>query len=350
VFGRKNPGRMRSEEHAGKRQVVIGSTVVTFLQYSVPSVSLRSAFVFETAVNERVHKAGYAAIVGEPNVGKSTLLNALLDQKLSIVTSKPQTTRQRVLGILSTADFQIVFLDTPGLLRPQYLLHKKMLQSAELALQDGDVILVLTEVSRGHELPAPVEQALAPFVGRKKIVLVINKVDTIDRQQILPVIDHFARSQKFNDIVPVSALRRENLEDLLRTIVRDLPVHPPFYPPDVISAQPERFFAAELIREKIFEQFREEVPYSTAIEIAEFKEREEGKTYISANIIVERESQKGILIGKGGAALKKVGETARGAIEQFIGRPVYLDLHVKVREKWREKEGWLKRLGYSMEG
>lgn len=300
-------------------------------------------------MNEKIHKAGYVAIVGEPNVGKSTLLNALLDQKLSIVTSKPQTTRQRVLGILSTEESQIIFLDTPGLLRPQYLLHEKMLQSAEMALQDADIILVLTEVSRGDDLPAPVEEALSPFVGKKKIVLVINKVDTIHREQVLPLIDHFARSEKFSDIVPVSALRRENLDELLRTITGDLPVHPPFYPPDVVSEQPERFFAAELIREKIFEQFREEIPYSTAVDIVEFKEREEGKTYINADIIVERESQKAILIGRGGAALKKVGQQARVDIEQFIGRSVYLDLHVKVREKWREKENWLKRLGYTME-
>jgi GTP-binding protein Era len=311
--------------------------------------SPRNASVFEARVNEKIHKAGYVAIVGEPNVGKSTLLNALLDQKLSIVTSKPQTTRQQVLGILSTEESQIIFLDTPGLLRPQYLLHEKMLQSAEMALQDADIILVLTEVSRGDDLPAPVEEALSPFVGKKKIVLVINKVDTIHREQVLPLIDHFARSEKFSDIVPVSALRRENLDELLRTITGDLPVHPPFYPPDVVSEQPERFFAAELIREKIFEQFREEIPYSTAVDIVEFKEREEGKTYINADIIVERESQKAILIGRGGAALKKVGQQARVDIEQFIGRSVYLDLHVKVREKWREKENWLKRLGYTME-
>jgi GTP-binding protein Era len=301
-------------------------------------------------VNEKVHRAGYVAIVGEPNVGKSTLLNALLDQKLSIVTKKPQTTRQRVLGILSTEEFQIIFLDTPGLLKPQYLLHEKMIQSARTALEDADIILVLTEVSRGHDLPAPVGEALAPFAGKKKIVLVINKVDTIHREQVLPLIDRFAQSEKYSDVVPVSALRRENLDDLLQTIVQDLPNHPPFYPPDIVSEQPERFFAAELIREKIFEQFREEIPYSAAVDVIEFKEREEGKTYINAEIVVERESQKGILIGKGGAALKKVGQLARVDIEQFIGRPVFLDLHVKVREKWREKESWLKRLGYSVEG
>ena len=293
------------------------------------------------------HKAGYVAIVGEPNVGKSTLLNALLNQKLSIVSRRPQTTRQRVLGILSTDAAQIVFLDTPGILQPKYLLHEKMVHSAHLALRDADVVLLLTEASSGTELPPVVEQAVSGVVGEKKLLLVINKVDTVQRQAVLPTIDHFARSGKFTDIIPVSALKGENLPDLLKTIIQYLPEHPPFYPPDAVSEQPERFFAAELIREKIFEQFHEEVPYSTAVQIVDFKEKEQGKTYISADIIVERDSQKGILIGKGGAALKKIGQSARFNIEQMVGRPVFLDLHVKVREKWRDNEAFLKRLGYS---
>lgn len=293
------------------------------------------------------YRAGYVAIVGEPNVGKSTLMNALLDQKLSIVTSRPQTTRQRVLGILSTDEAQVIFLDTPGLLKPRYLLHKKMIQSAGLALQDSDVVLVLTEVALGDSLPEPVESALAQVLGRKKTILVLNKVDTIHRDEVLPLIEGFSKRGLFNDIVPVSALRRENLDELLRTILKDLPVHPPFYPSDIVSEQPERFFAAELVREKIFETFREEIPYSTAVEIVEFKEREQGKTYVSADIIVERDSQKGILIGKRGAALKDIGMRARKDIEEFIGRAVYLELRVKVRERWREDEGWLRRLGYS---
>jgi GTPase len=293
------------------------------------------------------HKAGYVAIVGEPNVGKSTLLNALLDQKLSIVSKRPQTTRQRVLGILSTDTSQIVFLDTPGLLRPKYLLHEKMVHSAKLALQDADIILVLTEASRGTELPPEVEQALTEVDSSKKFLLIINKMDTIDRADALPLIDHFSKSRKFADIIPISALKGENLPALLATITRYLPVHPPYYPPDAVTEQPERFFAAELIREKIFTLFREEVPYSTAVDIVEFKEREKGKTYINADIIVERESQKGILIGKGGAALKKIGQIARADIERMVGRPVFLDLHVKVREHWRENEGLLKRLGYT---
>jgi GTPase len=296
---------------------------------------------------QTVHKAGYVAIVGEPNVGKSTLLNALLNQKLSIVSKRPQTTRQRVLGILTTDESQIVFLDTPGLLRPKYLLHEKMVHAAKLALQDADVVLLLTEASRGNELPREVEQAIAEVDGTKKLLLVINKVDTIDRADVLPMISHFAKTGMFAEIIPTSALKGENLAELLATIIRYLPLHPAYYPPDAVSEQPERFFAAELIREKIFVQFREEVPYSTAVDIVEFKEREQGKIYINADIIVERDSQKGILIGKGGTALKKIGLQARVDIERLVGRPVYLDLHVKVREHWRENEGLLKRLGYT---
>jgi len=292
-------------------------------------------------------RAGYVAIVGEPNVGKSTLLNALLGQKISIVTSKPQTTRQRVLGILSREDAQIVFLDTPGLLQPKYLLHETMVRSAQSALADADVILLLTEVGRGTVLPDVVAQALQRGAVGKTLFLVINKVDTVPRDQVLPVIAHFAGEGKFKEIIPISALKGENLEDLLKTIIREMPLHPPLYPPDIVSESPERFFVAELIREAIFEQFHEEIPYSTAVAITEFKEREAGKTFINADIVVERSSQKGILIGAKGAALKKVGQSSRRSIEQFLERPVFLELHVKVRERWRESEGWLRKLGYS---
>jgi GTP-binding protein Era len=297
--------------------------------------------------DQELHRAGYVAIVGQPNVGKSTLLNALLGQKLSIVSKRPQTTRQRVLGILSTDEAQVVFLDTPGLLQPKYLLHEKMIHSARLALRDADVILLLIEASPESELPAEVEQALAEAESGTKILLVINKVDTVDRAQVLPMIERFSKTGQFSDIIPISALRGENLPELMRTVIGYLPLHPAYYPADAVTEQPERFFAAELIREKIFNLFREEVPYSTAVDIVEFKEREKGKTYINADIIVERESQKGILIGKGGAALKKIGQMARFDIERMVGRPVFLDLHVKVREHWRENEGLLKRLGYT---
>lgn len=297
--------------------------------------------------NGGTFRAGYAAIVGEPNVGKSTLMNALLGQKISIVTSKPQTTRQRVLGILTTDEAQIIFLDTPGLLNPKYLLHETMVRSAHTALEDADLILLLTEIGRGTTLPDVVEDVLKTEVASKPLFLVINKVDTAPRDQVLPVIAHFAARKKFREIIPLSALKGENLDDLMKTVVRAMPVHPPLYPPDIVSESPERFFVAELIREAIFRQFHEEVPYSTAVEIAEFKEREVGKTFINADIIVERSSQKGILIGAKGAALKKVGQSSRRSIEQFLQRPVFLELHVKVRERWRDNKGWLRKLGYS---
>jgi len=294
-------------------------------------------------------KAGYVAIVGEPNVGKSTLMNALLEQKISIVTKKPQTTRQRVLGIATDDESQIMFLDTPGLLEPRYLLHEKMLMVASRALADADIILVLTEPSRGTQLPEQVHELVLSRHSAKRLILVINKADTVARESLLPLIEGFAGMKCFGDIVPISALRGENIDTLRSVLKQSLPVHPAFYPGDVVSEQPERFFAAELIREAIFEQFQEEIPYSTAVEIREFKEREEGKTYINADIVVERDSQKGIIIGKKGAALKRIGQTARIRIERFIQRPVFLDLHVKVGERWRSKESWMKRLGYESE-
>lgn len=299
------------------------------------------------SVGANEFRAGYVAIVGEPNVGKSTLMNALLKQKISIVTEKPQTTRQRVLGILSTDDAQIVFLDTPGLIKPKYLLHEKMLNSAESALRDADVILVMTDVKRGTHLPREVEEIAIQKYSDKARILVINKVDTVYKPTILPTIAEFSNRGTFREVIPISALKDQNLDDLLKTVKGYLPLHPPFYPTDIVSDSPEKFFVAELIREKVFEQFSEEVPYSTAVEIREYREQEEGKTYIDADIIVERESQKGILIGSKGEALKNVGQAARKEIEEFIQHEVYLSLHVKVREHWREKEELLRSYGYS---
>jgi GTP-binding protein Era len=293
------------------------------------------------------YKAGYVAIIGEPNVGKSTLLNALLDQKISIVTNKPQTTRQRVLGILSREDAQIIFYDTPGLLKPKYLLHKEMVKSAESALADADIVLVMTQTSRGTELPIEVSERILPLCKSKPVFLLINKADTINKADLLPVIEAFAKLKYFKEIIPISALRHDNLDAIIQSLIQYLPEHEPFYPPDIVSESPERFFVAEFIREQLFEKFSEEIPYSTAVEIREFKEREKGKTLISADIIVERDSQKGIIIGKKGEALKNVGTSARIQIEEFLQRPVFLELHVKVREKWRESEAMLRQLGYN---
>jgi len=296
--------------------------------------------------NPHQYRAGYVTIVGEPNVGKSTLLNALLKQKISIVTPKPQTTRQRILGILSESDVQIVFLDTPGLLKPKYLLQKNMVRAADVALADADVIVVMVEVSNGTELsPIIAEQVIERFKDTP-ILLAINKVDTIAKLQVLPIMDAMNRLGVFKEIIPMSASKDLNLDDFLQTVKSYLPNHPPLYPEDIVSDHPERFFAAEFIREEVFRKFRDEVPYSTAVEIRDFKERERGKIFISADIIVERDSQKAILIGKRGEALKNVGSAARNQIEKFIGRDVYLDLHVKVAENWRKKKDWLHRLGY----
>lgn len=299
-----------------------------------------------TAAGSNSFRCGYVALVGAPNVGKSTLMNALLGQKLSIVTSRPQTTRQRVLGIHHDASAQVIFLDTPGLITPKYLLHHRMLSQAASAVADADVVAVLADVADGSELPTEVEKLVRSIGTSKPVFLLINKVDTVYKPTILPIIAAFAAMGLFAEIIPISALKRSNLDDLLRTIVNALPIQPAFYPDDIVSEHPERFFVAEFIREAVFERFREEIPYSTAVEIREFKERDPGNAYIAADVIVERDSQKGILIGRGGASMKAVGEAARKQIEAFIGRAVFLDLHVKVREGWRQDARALSQLGY----
>jgi GTP-binding protein Era len=208
----------------------------------------------------------------------------------------------------------------------------------------------MTEVDKGSHLPSAVEHyVLWKRRSGTPLILVINKVDTINRPAVLPLIKAFDELKVFDEIVPVSSLKSDNTDDLLQTIVRYLPENPPFCPPDIVSEQPERFFVAEFVREKIFQKFRDEIPYSTAVEITEFKDREQGKAFIAADIIVERESQKGILIGSQGSALRRIGELARKETEEFLGRPVFLELHVKVRENWRKNEQWLKRLGYTSE-
>lgn len=300
------------------------------------------------ASGAQLFRSGYVAIVGEPNVGKSTLLNSLIGRKISIVTKKPQTTRHKVLGILSRDDSQIVFLDTPGILKPKYLLHDAMMAFAYSAIGDADIILFLIDATN-PKLDAEEEHDAADRVLEKldkPAYLIINKVDLVKKHELLPVIATYSERFSFKEIFPVSALNGQGTADLVQTIVGDLPVHPPYYPLDIVSEHSERFFVSEIIREKIFEQFREEIPYSTTVDIIDFKEQEGRKDLISAEIYVERDSQKGILIGKQGAALKEIGESARKDVEEFLGRPVFLEIHVKVREEWRHNEAWLKRLGY----
>jgi GTP-binding protein Era len=308
-------------------------------------------------------RCGYVAIIGEPNVGKSTLMNGLLQQKISIVTKKSQTTRHRILGIFTTAACQAVFIDTPGIIRPRYALHEAMMESAESALDDADLILFMVDASRPSGSGETGESAILSRLGAlsKPVYLVLNKVDLVEKALLLPLIDSYARRFPFGEIFPVSALTRDGIDALMASLPSELPLHPPLYPADTVSDQNERFFVAEIIREKIFIRCQEEIPYSTTVEITEFIERgsaagggaaqsKRGKApkwFISADIHVERDSQKGILIGKKGAMLKEIGELARRDIEKFLGHPVYLDLHVRVRPGWRGDREWLNRQGYS---
>ncbi len=294
------------------------------------------------------YRCGYVTIIGEPNVGKSTLMNGLLQQKISIVTNKPQTTRHKVLGLLSTTEYQMIFLDTPGIIKPRYLLHEMMMQFAGVAIADADILLFMIDATHPNtNADLAHEEAFGKLNGLKKpVFLVINKVDLVNKNVLLPVIEFYSKAFPFKEIFPISALKLDGTDALVKTLVPLLPQHPPLYPIDIVSEQNERFFVSEIIREKIFLTTKEEVPYSTTVDIVEFKERETGKTFISADIYVERESQKGILIGKQGSALKNIGQRARKDIESFLGRPVFLELHVKVRQ-WREDKQWLTRLGYN---
>jgi len=291
-------------------------------------------------------KCGYVALVGEPNVGKSTLVNAMVGQKLSIVSDKPQTTRQRVLGIYNDERAQVIFLDTPGHVAPKYRLHERMMSFIGEALVDADVVVFLADATSKSPVPEDLEKRINREGRRKPVLYVLNKIDLVGGEAVEAVIKLQSGKHLYDNVLAVSALRGKGVEDLRNQLVGFLPDQEAFYPGDIISEHPERFFAAEFVREQVFQNFRDEIPYSTAVEIREYREREDRKTYIAADIIVERESQKGILIGKNGAALKTLGAAARREIEEFIGRPVYLELFVKVREKWRNKDHTLDRLGY----
>lgn len=293
---------------------------------------------------ESATRAGMVALVGRPNVGKSTLLNALIGEKLSIVTSREQTTRERVLGILTEGDVQMVFIDTPGLLEPRYLLHESMLASALTAVADADIVLLLLDPTREDE-PVPGDEVLGRLRARGAALRVaINKVDEAGAAGIERL---RAWSRETLDRTPlgISAATGDGLDELREALVAGLPVSPFLYPADDLATQPVRFFVAELIRETIFEEYAQEVPYSSVVRIEEFRESEE-PLFIRAEVFVERASQKGILIGRGGQAIKRLGSRARSKIEAFTGRRVYLDLWVKPLPGWRKKASLLKRMGY----
>jgi len=294
-------------------------------------------------------KAGYTAILGKPNAGKSTLMNALLGQKISITTPKPQTTRKRILGILSDENYQIVFLDTPGILEPAYLLQEKMVDEIDLSVHDADIIVLMIDIESDPQGEATMKDELvAKLMERNKRpkILVLNKMDVSTQDHLKSVIKKFEESKNFAAIIPVSASLGYNTDSVLNAIIENLPENPKFYPDDIVSDENERFFVSEIIREKLFEQYMEEIPYSCEVLIADFKEREDQKFFIQAEIIVEKESQKGIIIGKQGAAIKRLGQVSRKSIEEFLQHDVYLDLRVKVRSKWRSDEKMLKSFGY----
>lgn len=300
---------------------------------------------------EEQFRSGYVALIGEPNVGKSTLLNALLQQKISIVTDKPQTTRHKILGILSTKQYQIIFLDTPGIIKPKYLLQEAMMRFASSAVEDADVVLLLVDAQKVKEKNYDKNNEAAEKIksANKTTFLVVNKIDLLKKEEVLPMLVELQLLFPFDEIIPLSAITGFNTSELVLTIAKYLPEHPPYYDTETVSDAQERFFVSEIIREKIFQQFKKEVPYSTTVDIVKFTEREANKHFISADIIVERDSQKGILIGKQGQMLKRLGSTARISIEEFIGHEVFLELHVKVRSNWRENPNWLSRLGYKEE-
>lgn len=297
------------------------------------------------------NKVGYVSIIGLPNVGKSTLLNAILKQKISIVTPKPQTTRKMILGILTESDYQIIFLDTPGIVKPAYLLHEKMLEEVNESIKDADVIVLIFDASsEGRIKESEENEIIKELIKQKKkpIILALNKVDSITQEQAQQLVNHYESLKQFKAVVPIAASLNFNIDRLIQEIVEILPEGEKYYPDDIISEASERFFVSEIIREKIFELYEDEIPYSTEVIIADFKERTSGKDFISAEIIVERDSQKPIIIGKEGKAIKKLGEAARKAIEEFLQKEVYLELRVKVKEKWRSNEKMLKYFGYGV--
>lgn len=295
-------------------------------------------------------KSGFVTIIGKPNVGKSTLTNKLLGEELSIITSKPQTTRKRILGILTEDDYQIIFLDTPGILDPKYLMQKKLSEFISASVKDADILVfMITLKNVDKEIKIFEDEKMRGFVSakNKRKILVLNKIDLSNEKIVVKAISAFEEMNIFDRIIPISASEGYNLESLKDALLEYLPIHPKFYPDDQLTDEPEKFFVSEKIREKILQIYHDEIPYSVEVVIEEFKERERGKDYISALIIVERESQKPIILGKKGETIKKLGNAARSSIENFLMREVYLELRVKVSENWRKDENALKRFGYN---
>jgi GTPase len=290
------------------------------------------------------HKAGFVGIIGKPNVGKSTLMNQLVGEGLSIVTSKAQTTRHRIKGILNKDDYQIIFSDTPGILDPHYLLQEKMMAFVKASLDDADVVLFISDLSETY-MDETIVERLSSI--KTPIIIVLNKIDLSSQDEINKLVHGWKKKLKPIAVIPVSALQKFNTEKIIDAILEIIPESPPYFAKDSLSDASERFFVSEMIREKIMLHYQQEIPYSSEVNIDSFKE-EENIIKIAATIFVERESQKGILIGKGGQDIKRVGTEARIDIERFLKKKVFLELFVKVEKEWRKNENKLRRFGYSL--
>jgi GTP-binding protein Era len=291
-------------------------------------------------------KSGFIALIGRPNAGKSTLLNRLLGQKLAIVSNKPQTTRNRILGIKNLPTGQIIFLDTPGIHQSKSRLNQVMVKTALSTYNEVDGVCLLIEADHPDNPENDFILETLKEVG-KPVFLLINKIDLVAKEDLLPLMERFSRRRPFAQIIPISALQGDGADIVVRELLGVLPVGPRLFPEEMITDLPERFLAAELIREKVFRLTREEIPYAAAVEVEEFKEREENNLIsIKATIQVERESQKGVLIGKKGHMLKEIGRQARQDLEALLGTRVFLELWVKVEKNWRENPRVLRRLGF----
>jgi GTP-binding protein Era len=289
-----------------------------------------------------LHQSGFVNIIGKPNAGKSTLMNALVGERLSIISHKAQTTRHRIRGIVSGENFQIVYSDTPGIIKPAYLLQDKMMKFIETAFTDADIILFvkdITDKKNDDEILERLKKCTVP------VILIVNKIDLATQDEVMACIENYKSMLPFAAIQAVSATEKFNTDGLLGILLEYLPESPPYFPKDEMTDLPERFFMSEIIREKIFHNYRKEIPYSCEVSIEAFRE-EENIIRISALILVERQSQKGILIGHKGEALKKTGTQARIDMEKFLGKKVFLEMHVKVKEDWRSDEKMLRSFGY----
>ncbi|MBP9933412.1 MAG: GTPase Era [Chitinophagaceae bacterium] len=287
-------------------------------------------------------RSGFVGIFGKPNAGKSTLMNALLGEKLAIVSPKAQTTRNKILGILHENNYQIIFSDTPGILESRYKLHEKMMKEVSAVKQGTDVVLFITDPK---EKPEEVMEIISNLKIKTPLILVINKSDKIKPDAAASLVQTYKSQKSIDQVVLISALQKQNLDHLLQQIIHFLPIMPPYYDEDTLTDKPMRFFVAEMIREKLFFELDEELPYHAAVIVRQYEEKNT-LTKIVADIVVSRDTQKFILIGKGGSMIKKIGQLSREDIEKFIDRKVFLELHVKVRKDWRNNDLYLKEYGY----